>query len=210
MFYATRYQVYWGLTHNVTFLLVLWFDITHTNNKHTHIQRHTAPSEANRLTHPYKFIFASLVMCSQQLSLLHWINNSLISKIYIAQCLFFSKYNSLVKVIYLLIRCYKTRFFLWNKNSTDIIGINKQNIHTPHTHQTLRERLHWKGFVSMKISNTLPFLKQPPLFYQPLQFCGKNLKNLNNPFMENFKNSTLNPPLYKGGGWVGGWGGPTR
>ena len=27
----------------------------------------------------------------------------------------------------------------------------------------------------MKISDTLPFLKQPPLFYQPLTFNGKNL-----------------------------------
>ena len=42
VFYATRCQVYWGLTDNVFFLLALWFDITHTNT-------HTALSEANRL-----------------------------------------------------------------------------------------------------------------------------------------------------------------
>ena len=87
-----------------------------------------------------------------------------------------------------------------------MVQINKIYTHHTHTHQTLRERLHWKGLVSIKISNTLPFLKQPPLFYQPLHFCGKNLKNLKNPFLENLKNSTLNPPLYKGGGRRGGGG----
>ena len=40
VFYATRCQVYWGLTHSVVLLLILWFDITHTNT-HTHTQRHT-------------------------------------------------------------------------------------------------------------------------------------------------------------------------
>ena len=34
---------------------------------------------------------------------------------------------------YLLIRCYKTKFFLWNTNNTDRNGVNKQNTHT-HTH----------------------------------------------------------------------------
>ena len=58
---------------------------------HTHTQTHTAHSGASRLTHPYKYIFTSPVMCSQQPSLLPWMNNSLISKIYLPQCFFFSK-----------------------------------------------------------------------------------------------------------------------
>ena len=49
----------------------------------------------------------------------------------------------------------------------------------------------------MKIKDTPPFLKQTPLFYQPLPFNGKNL---NARFRENFKNS--NPLFYKDGGWV--------
>ena len=108
--------------------LVLWFDITHR-------ERHTTHSGANRLTYPYKYIFTPPFMCSQQLFLLHWMNNSLISKIYFPQYLFFFKNYSLVKVIYLLIRCYKTRFFLWNTNNTDRNGVNKQNthIHTQHS-----------------------------------------------------------------------------
>ena len=43
-------------------------------------QRHPAHSGASRLTHPYKYIFRTTVTCSQQLSLLHWMNNSLIPK----------------------------------------------------------------------------------------------------------------------------------
>ena len=52
VFYATRHQVYWGLTNNVVFLLVLWLDATHSHTKkdrqhtqgprdwHTHIYIH--------------------------------------------------------------------------------------------------------------------------------------------------------------------------
>ena len=55
------------------FLLVPWFDIVHTNKQHT---------RADRLTHPYKYILTPPVMCSQQLSVLHWMNNLLILKFY--------------------------------------------------------------------------------------------------------------------------------
>ena len=43
------------------------------------------------------------------------------------------KNYSLVKVKYMLIRCYKTRFFLLNTNNTDRNGVNKQNTHTKHS-----------------------------------------------------------------------------
>ena len=43
---------------------------------------------------------------------------------------FLFKNYSLVKVIYLLIRCYKTRFFLGNTNNTDRNGVNKQHTYT--------------------------------------------------------------------------------
>ena len=44
------------------------------------------------LSHPYKYIFTPAVMCSQQLSLLHWINTWMISKIYFSRSIsFFSK-----------------------------------------------------------------------------------------------------------------------
>ena len=46
--------------------------------------------------------------------------------------LLFKNY-SLIKVIYLLIRCYKTMFFLRSTNNADRNGINKQNTHTKHS-----------------------------------------------------------------------------
>ena len=65
MFYATRCQVYLGLTHSVVFY---WYsDLTSQTHKHTH----TAHSGASRLTLLHKFIFAPLVMCSKQLPLLY-------------------------------------------------------------------------------------------------------------------------------------------
>ena len=61
VFYTTRYQIYWGLTYNEVFLLVLWFDIIHTNKDIQHTQ------SAKRLTHPYEYILTPPAMCSQQL-----------------------------------------------------------------------------------------------------------------------------------------------
>ena len=51
------------------------------------------------------------------------LNNSLISKIYFPQCLFFLNY-SLTEVVYLLITCNKTKFFLWK--NTDRNCVNKK------------------------------------------------------------------------------------
>ena len=78
-FYATRHQVYWGLTHVDS----CWYSnlLSHTQtHTHTHTHTHTAHSEASRLTHQYKYIFRPPAGCSQQLSFLHWMDNSLISK----------------------------------------------------------------------------------------------------------------------------------
>ena len=52
--------------------------------------------------------------------------------------LFLFENNSLAKVIYLLIRCNKTKYSLWNWNNTDRNGVNKRNTPPPppppHTH----------------------------------------------------------------------------
>ena len=86
-----------------------WYSdlISHTQT-HVNTQRHTAHSGASRLAHPYKNIFTPLVMCSQQLSLLNCMNNSDTKNLLSIM----SFYSKIKKVIYLLIRCCKTRFFL--------------------------------------------------------------------------------------------------
>ena len=73
VFYATRRQVCWGLTHNVVFC---WYSnlISHTQththtNTHTHTHTHTCKDTqythgASRLTHPHKYIFIQPAICS--------------------------------------------------------------------------------------------------------------------------------------------------
>ena len=43
-----------------------------------------------------------------------------------------------VLIIHLLIRCYKTRFFLWNTNNNDRNGVSKENKHTHTKHSKKR------------------------------------------------------------------------
>ena len=49
----------------------------------------------------------------------------------------FKNYSKIIqkiqKVVHLLIRCCKTRFFLSNTNNTGSNGVNKQNTHTKHS-----------------------------------------------------------------------------
>ena len=76
-------------------------------------------------------------MCSQQLSVLQWMNNLVIPKITLqssTMSLIFKNYL-LAEGTYLLIRLNKTEFFLWNTNNTDRNDINKQNTqtHTKHS-----------------------------------------------------------------------------
>ena len=86
VFHAKRCQGYW-VWQILWFLLAFYFDITHP-----HIKTH---SWTNRLTHPYKYILTPPVMCSQQLFVLHWLNNSLISKTYYPKWLCYSKISHL-------------------------------------------------------------------------------------------------------------------
>ena len=83
VFYATRCQVYWGLTHNEVFC---WYsDLISYTTKTQNTVRGAVE------WHTYKYTFTSLAMCSQQLSFLPWMNNPLIAKMYFSQCLFPSK-----------------------------------------------------------------------------------------------------------------------
>ena len=74
---------------------------------------------------------------SQQSFVLHWLNNSLVSKIYVTEfynVFAFQKLLTCTSHISLLIRFNKTKFFPWNTN-TDGNGVNKQNrdMHTKHS-----------------------------------------------------------------------------
>ena len=109
-----------GLTQVTWLLLCLSFDITHTAHR-----------ETNRLTN--KYISTLPVMCSQQLSVLHWINHSLILKIQRSAISFLFKNLSSAEVTYQLIRFNKTKPFLWNTENTDKNHVNEQKTHTYHT-----------------------------------------------------------------------------
>ena len=70
---------------------------------------------------------------------------------------------SFVKIIYQLIRCYKTRFFSRNTNDTDRNGVNKQNTHATSTERKITLDM----FVSMKVSDTPFFKTNPPILPTP-------------------------------------------
>ena len=73
---------------------------------------------------PIKYILTPPITCTQHLSILHWINNLLIPKIYFPQCLCFSKFT------HLLISHYPHHFyeyffvFVWEKLKSYLNLIN--------------------------------------------------------------------------------------
>ena len=102
VFYATRCPGYWGLTYNVFFVGILIWYHTHTyTHTHTHTHKYTQQTQGRIDWHPYKYILPTPVMFSQQPFVLHWMNNSLISKVYFSQILFFLKITQLWKSYYI-------------------------------------------------------------------------------------------------------------
>ena len=127
IFYATRRQVYWSLTHNVVF----WYDIIHTK---TDTQRHTTHSGTSRLTHSYKYIFTPPATCSQQVSL-NWIDNSQISKSYFPLCLFFST------IIIHLKRSYICWLDAIRLDFSNITAVSKQKTLTHNKHSDWQRKI---------------------------------------------------------------------
>ena len=85
-----------------------------------------------------------------------------------------------------MIRCYKTRFFLWNTNNTDRNGVNKQNTHTSNTQRKI---------TLQRVSCPLAFFKtNPPIF------LGKIWTPPPLPFFLNFENSI--PHFWRGWGML--------
>ena len=132
VFYATRHQVYWGLTHNVAFCCystLIWYQAHTSTHTHTHTHTHTC-TQGPVDWHSHINIYLCHLLCahSSYLYYIEWIIHRC-QEFTFHNVFFFPKKYSLVEVIYLLIRCCKTRFFLWNTNKTDRNGVNKQNIH---------------------------------------------------------------------------------
>ena len=120
-------------THNV---VLCWYSdlISHTH-KYTHAHTgHTEHSRVSRL-HTHINIYLHQLLCAHSSYLyctewiIYWYQNL------ISTMSFLFKNYSLEKVIYLLIRSYKTRFFLWNTNNAVRNCANKQNTptHTKHS-----------------------------------------------------------------------------
>ena len=147
--------VYWGLTRNVVFC---WpSDLI--SHKHTHIYTHTdtdtdidtqhTQGPANWHTHINIYLHRQSCAHSSYLFYIEWtIHWYLNFAFHFAQCLSFSKIIHLLKP-YQLIRCYKTRFFLWNTNNTDRNAVNKQNTHTKHSEKDNpgKGKLAWKKMI---------------------------------------------------------------
>ena len=98
----------WYIMWFFAYTLIWYHTHTHTHT-HTHRERER---EASIMTHSYKCIITPPVMCSQQLSLLQWMNeemNSWYQKFTFGSVFCFQKLFTCK--IYPLIRCCKTRFF---------------------------------------------------------------------------------------------------
>ena len=78
MFHATWHQF-------TEFYHMTWFFAGTLIWHHKRKWWHTTHTGANRLRHSYKYMLSPPAMCSKQLSVLHWMNNLLISKFYITE-----------------------------------------------------------------------------------------------------------------------------
>ena len=134
-FHATKYQIYWLETDDRVF--TNWFDMVTQIWYHTHRQSYKWHKRSYRLTHAYKSksVLATPVMCTHQLTVLHWMNNLLIQKFIVqrSKMSLLFKNCSLVEVIsILLIRFNKTTSFLLGRKCNEGNGVNEQNKHAPH------------------------------------------------------------------------------
>ena len=128
VFYVTKHHVYWGLTHNVIFYWysdLIWNKKTHSTLRG---QSTDTPIYIYIYTTCYRLTAANLTRLNEYFTNIKNLLSTMSS-------LF--KNCSLAKVIYMLIRCCKTRFFLWTTNNTDRNDVNKQSTHTSNTQRKI-------------------------------------------------------------------------
>ena len=136
--YATRCQVYWGLTYNVFFCY--YSDLT--SCRHRCKAQYTAHSGTNRLKHLFTNMYFNTTSYVIRATMCITLNEQFagIKNLIPTMPLLFEKY-SFTEAIYLLIRFTKFKFFPWNTNNTDGNSVNTQNTHTYTKHserQTLK------------------------------------------------------------------------
>ena len=141
VFYATRHQVYSGLTH----VIFCWYSGMISDTQ-IHKQTDTQHSQWPVDWHIHINTYLHHLFCAQKLSSLHWMNNFTYIKNLFSKMFFLFKNYSLVKIIYLLILYCETRFLLWNTIITDRNGVKKQNTHIKHSGKdnTGKIQLVWK------------------------------------------------------------------
>ena len=99
---------------------------------HTQTNTHRAYRDQQTDTNRYKYILTPSVMCTQQLPVLHWMNNLLIQRFILqsSKMSLLFKNCSFVEFIYLLIRFNITKSFLWNTKNADRNGVNRKTYTT--------------------------------------------------------------------------------
>ena len=106
---------------------LIWYQI-HTN-------KHTAQTGANRLTHLHKYMLTTPAMCSQQQSVLQWMNNLLISKIH------FKEFHNLSAFQRLLICSLDSMRLSYShatkKTLIKMVQISKARTSTPNTRKKI-------------------------------------------------------------------------
>ena len=115
-----------GVTRMTWLLVAFWFEITDSN-------KHIQEKQGLVYWHTHKTLRPP-VRCTQQLPVLHWMNNLLIQTVTLQRptISLVSKNYSPVEDISLLIRFNKTKYFLWTTMNTDRNGVNEQKIHFTH------------------------------------------------------------------------------
>ena len=130
IFYAKGIKLIKVLTQMTWFSLGILVHNTKTD-------KNTEDTQGPILLPTHKHILWQTAIWAQHLAIPQWMNNFLIQKFSLQRSTisFLFKDYSLLEVMHVLIKCSKTKSFLWNTKNTSSNGINGLN-----TYNTQRER----------------------------------------------------------------------